>query len=95
MMSSDEFNENHQRENSEPKLHENSSDHSDVTNRLINLSINKPTAEAIEKKPQPISSKSRPLVVDDDDLDLDLELDENIDTSVSRLLIYFIVKIYF
>ncbi|XP_051171968.1 coatomer subunit beta' [Leptopilina boulardi] len=81
MMSSDEFNENHQRENSEPKLHENSSDHSDVTNRLINLSINKPTAEAIEKKPQPISSKSRPLVVDDDDLDLDLELDENIDTS--------------
>lgn len=83
MMSSDDFKENHRQttefQNFDSKPHQNSADHTEVTNRLTNLSINK--TEAIEKKQQPNSSKSRPLVVDDDDLDLDLELDENIDTS--------------
>lgn len=75
MMSSDEFNENNQEEEkSTTKIHENSSDHADVTNRLTNLSINK--TEVLEKKQ--ITNKS---LVDDDDLDLDLDLDENIDTS--------------
>lgn len=82
-MSSDEFNENNQEEEkSTTKIHENSSDHADVTNRLTNLSINK--TEVLEKKQ--ITNKS---LVDDDDLDLDLDLDENIDTSVSPFLIDF------
>lgn len=39
-----------------------------------------------EKATKPASS-TRPLTVDDDDLDIDLEIDDNIDTTVSPLLL--------
>lgn len=42
------------------------------------------TSEKATTKP---ASSSRPLTIDDDDLDIDLEIDENIDTTVSCLIL--------
>ncbi|XP_053989207.1 coatomer subunit beta' isoform X1 [Hylaeus anthracinus] len=59
----------------------------ELTNRLIDLDIDKVIPASTENTTAPqkttktTTSSSRPLTVDDDDLDLDLEIDDTIDTT--------------